>query len=60
MNALKIMLYEVLIFHENTELFLSGDSYDISPGNNDPAERINLVRVGIPISNQIFWLDSAN
>ena len=57
LNAVKLMVYEVLMFHENTELFPSGDSYDISPGNNDPTNRITLVLVGVPILNQLVWLE---
>ena len=53
------MVSEVLMFHENTELFPSGDSYDISTGNNNYTERITIVLVGIPIINQLFWVDVA-
>ena len=53
------MVSEVLMFHENTELFPSGDSYDISMGNNEPTENITLVLVGIPIRNQLGWVKLA-
>ena len=53
MKAVQLVVSEVLIFHENTELFPSGDSYDISPGNNEPTDHITLVLVGIPIINQL-------
>ena len=53
LNAVQLMVSEVLIFHENTELFSSGDSYNISPGDNYPTERITFVLVGIPIRNQL-------
>ena len=43
------------MFHENTELFPSGDSYDISPVKNDPTERIPIVLVGITTRNQFGW-----
>ena len=59
LNALQLVVSEVLMFHENTELFPSGDSYDISLGDNDPTERITLVLVGIPISNQHLWVEVA-
>ena len=57
MNAVQIVVSEVLMFLENTELFPYGDSYDISPGNNDPTERIKLVLVGITIINQLVWVE---
>ena len=55
LNEVKLMVSEVLMFHENTELFPSGDSYDISPVNNEPTKRIMIVLVGIPILNQLGW-----
>ena len=59
LNAVQIVVSEVLMFHENIKLFLSGDSYDVSPGNNKPTERITLVLVGINIRNQLGWLELA-
>ena len=56
MDVVQIMVSEVLMFHENAELFPSGDSYDISLGNNETTERIMLVLVGIPIINQLGWV----
>ena len=56
---MQLVVSEVLMFHENIELFPSGDSYDISPGNNEPTERITLVLVGIPIRNQLGWVEVA-
>ena len=50
------MVSEVLMFDENIELFPSGYSYDIYPGNNEPTERIPLVLVVIPIINKLFWM----
>ena len=52
------MVFEVIIFHKNTGLLLSGDSNDISPGNNDPIERITLVLVGITIRKQLVWVEA--
>ena len=57
LNAVQLVVSKVLMFCENTELFPSGDSYDISPGNNDPTNRITLVLVGVPILNQLVWLE---
>ena len=51
------MVSKVLMFHKNTELFPSGDSYNISLVNNDPNERITLFLVGIPIRNQFLWVE---
>ena len=57
LNGVKLVVSEVLTFHENTELFPSGDSYDISLGNNEPTKRTTLVLVGIPIRNQLGWVE---
>ena len=58
-NSVQLVVSEVLMFHENTELFPSSDSYDISLGNNDPTERITLVLVVIPIINQLGLVEVA-
>ena len=58
-NVVQLVVSEVLMFHENTELFPSSDSYDISPGNNYPTERIMLVLVVIPIINQLGLVEVA-
>ena len=57
LNAVQLVVSEVLMFHDNTELLPSGDSYDLSPVNNDPIERITLVLVGIPVINQLGWVE---
>ena len=49
LNAVQTMVFEVLMFHENTELVPSGESNDLSPGNNDPTNLITLVLVGITV-----------
>ena len=43
LNIVQIMVSEVIMFHENKYMFPSGDSYDISPVNNDPTKRITLI-----------------
>ena len=55
-SAAQLMVSKVIMLHENTELFPSGDYYDISLGNNYPTERITLVLVGIPIRIQLLWV----
>ena len=57
LNRVQLMVSEVLMFHENTEMFPSDDSYVISPANNDPTERITLILVGIPTRNLIGWIE---
>ena len=47
------------MFHENPELFPSGDSNDISPGDNDPTECIELGSVWIFIRNKLVWVEVA-
>ena len=59
MNLVKIMVSEVLMFHENTDLFPSGDSYDIYPDDNDLTKRITLILVAVPTRNQPGWVMSA-
>ena len=34
LSGVKLVVSEVIMFHENTELFPSGYSYDISQGNS--------------------------
>ena len=55
LKTVKPTIFEVIIFHENTELLPPGDSSDLSPGNNDPTNGITLVLVGVPFGNQLGW-----
>ena len=57
LNSAQLMVYEVLMFHKNTELLPSGDSYEIYSGNNDPTKRITLVFFGIPVIIQRVWVE---
>ena len=59
LNTVQLMFSKDLKFHENIELFPFGDCYDLSRGNNDPTEKIKLVLVGIPVSNQFVWVEVA-
>ena len=59
LKAVQLMVSEVLILHENIELFPSGDSYDISLGNNYIKNLTPLVLVRKPIRNQLGWVDVA-
>ena len=56
LNAVQLMVSGILMFHENTELLGSGDSYDLSLVNSYPTERIMLDLVGIPVINQLGWV----
>ena len=40
MNTVQLMVFKVLMLHENTKLSHYGDSYEPSPVNNDPTEKI--------------------
>ena len=55
-NILQLTILKVIIIHENKDLLLSGDSFDLSPGNNDTTEGITLVLVGITFRNQLVWV----
>ena len=57
LSRVQLVVSEVLMFHENTEMFPSGDSYGISPGNTDPTDYIILFLVGVPIKNQLGWVN---
>ena len=59
LNALQLMVSEVIMFHKNTELLSFGDSYDLYLGNNGPTERITMFLVGMTIINQLFWVKLA-
>ena len=49
LNTLQLTIFEVLMFHENTELIPPGDSSDLYPGNNESTYGIMRVLVGIPL-----------
>ena len=51
LKTVKLTVFEVIIFNENTELIPSSDSSDLYPGNNYLSEGIMLVRVVIPFRN---------
>ena len=57
MKTVKLIIFEALMFHENTELLPSGESYDLSPGNIELTERITLFLVAIPVINNPFWVE---
>ena len=47
------------MFHGNTELLPSGDYSDLFLGNNDPTKKMMLALVGIPVINQLGWVEVA-
>ena len=47
LNEVQLVVSKLLMFHENIDLLRSGDSCDLSPGNNDPTKFITLVLVGL-------------
>ena len=51
------MAYKVLMFHENTEMLPSGDSFDLSLGNDDPTKSITIGLVVIPVINKLLWTE---
>ena len=59
LNAVQLMVSEVLMFHENIELLTSDHSYDLSLGNIEPVKCITLVLVGVPVINHIGWVEVA-
>ena len=60
LNAVQLMVSNVFMFHENIVLLPYGDFYDLSQGRNDPNNHITLVLVGLPVSNQLVWVEVAN
>ena len=56
LNTVKLMVFNVFMFHENVQFLTSGESYDLSTGNNEPTDGLTIVFLGIPISNQLVWL----
>ena len=44
---------------KNIDLLPSGDSYDLSTGNNETTYHITLALVRIPARNQRGWVDVA-
>ena len=59
LNIVQLNVFKVIIFQEK-ELLPSGDSPELSPGNNNPTEFITLVLVGLPFRNQIGRAEVAN
>ena len=59
MNTVQIVVFEVLMLHENTYLLPSGEYYDPSLGNNCPTEHIVLLLVDITIRNQLVSVEVA-
>ena len=59
MNAVQLMVSKVTIFHENTGMLPSSDSYEFYKVNNDPTEKIAPVFFEIPVRNQIVCVESA-
>ena len=57
LNAMQLIVLEVLMFHVNTELLPSGDSRDLSPGNNDTTNQIKLFLVGMHVINKLVWVE---
>ena len=53
------MVSKILMFHENTELLPSGDSYELSLGNIEADECITVVIVGITVRNKLVWVEVA-
>ena len=53
LNTMRLVVFQVLMLHESTEVLLSGDPSDIYLENNDPDERITLVLVGITVINKL-------
>ena len=59
LNILQLMVYKVLMFHDNSELLPYSESYELSMCNIDPADCITLALVGIPIRKQLCWVKVA-
>ena len=60
LNTVKINVFKVIEFNENTELIPSGEYYDLYPDNNDPTDGIMLVLFGITLRNQLGWVEVYN
>ena len=60
LNTVQLLVFEFLMFYENTALLPPVDSSDLSPGNYEPTEGITVVIVGISISTQPGWVEVAN
>ena len=51
------MVFDVLMFYENTDLLPSGYSHDLFLVNNDTTKLIMPVIVGIVVTNQLGWIE---
>ena len=59
LKSVQLVVFEVLMSHENTEILPYVDYNDLSPGNNDPIEDIMIFLVVIPIINQLGLVELA-
>ena len=57
LNLFQIMVFDVLMFYENTDLLPSGYSHDLFLVNNDTTKLIMPVIVGIVVTNQLGWIE---
>ena len=53
-QLVQIMVFELLMLHENTDLIPSGDSNYLSLGKNYPTEGVTLVLIGIHVINKLY------
>ena len=57
LKTLQLVVSEVLMLHENTEILNSVEPNDPSHVNIDPTEGIILVLIGIPVRNQTVCVE---
>ena len=58
-NTVKRMVLKLLMLHENIDLLPSIDFYDLSTGNDELIEGINIFLVGTPTRNKLFLIELA-
>ena len=60
LKKLQLMVFQIIMLHENTDILPFVYSYDLYPGNNYPTEVIMIVLVGIHAINKLGWKEVAN
>ena len=60
LTTVQLLVLEVLIFHENTEILPPGGSSNLSPGNYDSIKGIRIILVSRFFRNKIGWVEVEN
>ena len=58
-NTVQLLVFEVLVLHENIESLPSVDFYELSPRDDEPTGGIELLLVGLTVINKLLRVEVA-